>query len=106
MTSTSQVSDKRSEPYLRVLGIAQDAGYPQLGCAKACCARVHEGEQAPARVTCLGIVDPESGQCWLLDATPDLPSQWDELIRTSGATVAGILPTHAHIGHYTGLMYL
>jgi pyrroloquinoline quinone biosynthesis protein B len=47
----------------------------------------------------------------LIDATPDLPSQIESL--NQGRAVAdrrrpvdGILLTHAHIGHYTGLMFL
>jgi pyrroloquinoline quinone biosynthesis protein B len=62
-------------------------------------------------VACLGLVDDLSGQRYLVDATPDIASQIDSL--NDGRTVAnprrpvdGILLTHAHIGHYTGLMYL
>jgi pyrroloquinoline quinone biosynthesis protein B len=40
----------------------------------------------------------------LFDATPDLPSQLHSL--NGGKAPAGIFLTHAHIGHYTGLMYL
>jgi pyrroloquinoline quinone biosynthesis protein B len=39
---------------------------------------------------------------WLLDASPDLPAQ----IHDQGSMPMGIFLTHAHIGHYTGLMYL
>jgi len=63
------------------------------------------------RVACLGLVDDRAGARFLIDATPDLPSQLDSL--NQGRTLAdprrpvdGILLTHAHIGHYTGLMYL
>src|SRR4029079_8678596 len=48
---------------------------------------------------------------YLIDATPDIAAQVESL--NDGRTVAnprrpvdGILLTHAHIGHYTGLMYL
>ncbi|MCH8147110.1 MAG: MBL fold metallo-hydrolase [Planctomycetes bacterium] len=61
-------------------------------------------------VACLAIVDPESGQRWLLDCTPDLPEQLHELHEIapfeSSSAVDGILLTHAHIGHYFGLMHL
>ena len=63
------------------------------------------------RVASLGLVDERSAQRFLIDATPDLASQIESL--TAGATartarrpVDGILLTHAHVGHYTGLMYL
>jgi pyrroloquinoline quinone biosynthesis protein B len=62
-------------------------------------------------VACLGLVDDVSGRRYLIDATPDMASQIESL--NEGRTVAdprrpvdGILLTHAHIGHYTGLMYL
>ena len=62
------------------------------------------------RVACLGLVDERAGKRFLLDATPDIAAQIESLdggrpfdrIRP----VDGILLTHAHIGHYTGLMYL
>jgi pyrroloquinoline quinone biosynthesis protein B len=60
-------------------------------------------------------VDPTSGRRWLFDASPDLPEQL-ERARGHGGPAAdaggrpalfdGIFLTHAHIGHYTGLMYL
>ena len=33
-----------SDLFLVVLGIAQDAGYPQAGCEKTCCQRVYAGQ--------------------------------------------------------------
>lgn len=59
------------------------------------------------QVASLAIVDPISDERWLIDATPDFPIQLrrlDEL--TSSSSLNGILLTHAHIGHYTGLMHL
>jgi pyrroloquinoline quinone biosynthesis protein B len=94
-----------------VLGMAQDGGVPHIGCTQALCVRARRDPARRERVACLGLVDDRAGQRFLIDATPDLPSQLDSLNR--GRTVAdprrpvdGILLTHAHIGHYTGLMYL
>lgn len=42
----------------------------------------------------------------MIDATPDFPAQYKQVSQTSGFALNGILLTHAHIGHYTGLMYL
>jgi hypothetical protein len=43
---------------MHVLGIAQDAGRPQLGCTKACC--VEEGKPRPRiPVVSLGITQAE-----------------------------------------------
>jgi len=94
-------------PHLVILGNVQDAGSPQLGCEKACCAALSEELAAKREVVCLGLVDPVSEQSWLFEATPDLTSQVDYLSTYSNqALPAGIFLTHAHIGHYTGLMYL
>lgn len=94
-------------PFIQVLGTAQDAGYPHAGCTKSCCAKAWSDSMASEPVSCLGLVDPASGQSWLFDATPDLPEQMMALQELAGKnTVDGIFLTHAHIGHYTGLMYL
>jgi pyrroloquinoline quinone biosynthesis protein B len=87
-----------------VLGIAQDGGHPQAGCAKSCCAP-GTATHLPAS---LGIVD--GAERFLVDATPALPEQLRRLDaaapRTSGPPVDGILLTHAHVGHYAGLVHL
>jgi pyrroloquinoline quinone biosynthesis protein B len=60
-------------------------------------------------VASLGIVDPQSRQRWIIDATPDFPSQLrtlDELAPGDDVLLDGILLTHAHIGHYLGLAQL
>ena len=98
-----------ADPYLVVLGTAQDAGYPQASCRKACCQAVWQGNAQAEQVSCLGIVDPQSQQLWLLDATPDFREQWQQLqgqLPEAPSQPAGVLLTHAHIGHYTGLMHL
>jgi len=94
--------DAPPRPYTIVLGIAQDGGIPQAGCRKECCTSGrHE------RVASLGLVDPAHGRWWLFDATPDLPEQIAAVASAAPAcTLAGVFLTHAHIGHYTGLMYL
>lgn len=93
-----------SVPYIIVLGIAQDAGYPQANCEKDCCRPVWEGKTSGRMVSCLGLVDPEAGKAWMLDATPDFKHQLE--ILKAQAPLAGIFLTHAHIGHYTGLIHL
>jgi pyrroloquinoline quinone biosynthesis protein B len=94
-----------------VLGITQDGGVPHIGCSQALCVRARQDPARHQRVACLGLIDDVAGARFLIDATPDLPSQLDTL--NQGRTLAdprrpvdGILLTHAHIGHYTGLMYL
>ena len=60
-------------------------------------------------VSSLALVNPDTKQRWIFDATPDLPSQFQlikEITRDYSNIIDGIFLTHAHIGHYTGLMYL
>ncbi|MBW3670566.1 MAG: pyrroloquinoline quinone biosynthesis protein PqqB [Acidobacteria bacterium] len=94
-------------PYVVVLGIVQDGGYPQAGCNRPHCERGWDDHSLRREVASLGIVDPISNQKWLVDATPDFPTQLrriDELAASS--PLSGIFLTHAHIGNYTGLMHL
>ena len=97
-----------------VLGVAQDGGLPHIGCVQAACVEARRDPERRQRVAALGLVDDAAGQRFLIDATPDLPSQLESLNggQRSRAPadrrkpVDGILLTHAHVGHYTGLMYL
>lgn len=89
-----------SSPHVSVLGVAQDGGHPQPGCTRSCCAGT---DVEPHLTTCVAVVD--AGRGWILDAGPDF-RQHLALLDRSGVELAGILLTHGHIGHYTGLMYL
>jgi len=98
------------EPQVVVLGIAQDGGYPQAGCRKDCCKSVWSDPDRRRHVSCLAIVDPKTKQRWIIDATPDFREQLRMLDESSAVTtqpgIDGILLTHAHIGHYAGLVHL
>jgi pyrroloquinoline quinone biosynthesis protein B len=102
----SQVPLSDSQPYAIVLGIAQDGGYPQAGCNRPDCAAAWRDPSLRRRVASLGIVDPGSGERWVIDATPDFPSQLRTLDEISRGAIPSILLTHAHIGHYVGLAHL
>lgn len=97
-------------PYVVVLGVAQDAGHPQAACRKECCLAAWDDPTLRHQVASLGIVDPATGQRWLVDATPDAPEQMHALAKMAPAghtdTPDGVFITHAHMGHYTGLMHL
>lgn len=93
---------------LIVLGVAQDAGYPQLGAVQEFAA-VEVGQRTREKVVALGLVDEKAQQKFLLEATPNMPEQLYTLNQfwpTPGTLPTGIFLTHGHIGHYTGLMYL
>jgi len=94
-------------PATVVLGIAQDGGIPQAGSfGDPRWDRPGDARQ----VVSLGILDPRTGTRWMIDATPDFRRQLTDLRRTGVGgdrpVVDGIFLTHAHIGHYTGLMFL
>ncbi|MGH9420689.1 MAG: MBL fold metallo-hydrolase [Thermoanaerobaculia bacterium] len=100
-----------TKPYALVLGIAQDGGYPQAGCNRPDCVAAWKNPKLRQRVASLAIIDPQSQQRWIIDATPDFPAQLQTLDeaapRKDGSPLLdGILLTHAHIGHYLGLAQL
>lgn len=102
-------ADALPAQFIVVLGITQDAGYPHPHCDKACCEAVWQGREARQQVCSLGIVDRETQQVFMLEASPDFPAQERNLrsyLQDPSQLLSGILLSHAHIGHYTGLMYL
>ena len=107
---STPIDSTAKQPFIVVLGIAQDGGYPQAGCQKSCCKAAWENPELRRFVSCLAIVDPFSHQRWIIDATPDFKDQLrllDQLYPVNQAPgISGIFLTHGHIGHYTGLMHL
>ena len=98
--------DTKTTPYIMVLGITQDTGYPQINCSEHCCSEAWNKPKLRKMATSLAIVDPISNQQWILEATPNITEQLHLLNKNSGIkNIEGIFLTHAHIGHYTGLMY-
>jgi pyrroloquinoline quinone biosynthesis protein B len=99
-----------NEPFLVVLGTVQDAGSPHPGCIKDCCEELFDNPDPKRKVVSLGIVDPENEKTFLFEATPDFTTQIKDLKNIApfeaGEVPSGIFVSHAHIGHYTGLMYL
>ena len=93
------------EPYIHVLGVAQDAGYPQANCFREHCMRGWKDRNQRLSASSIAVVDDEAS--YLFDATPHFPDQLYRLNRDApDAPLRGIFLTHAHIGHYTGLMHL
>jgi len=100
--------ERESGPFVQVLGVAQDAGYPQLGCTKDCCKNLWNNLGARKMVSCIALLDPERNDYWVFDATPDIKDQVAKCNESLGNNKVnmptGVFITHAHIGHYTGLM--
>ncbi len=90
-----------------LLGAAQDAGFPQAGCRCGACAAAWAGALPAESPVALAIIDHDAGASWLIDATPAFAAQLHHLQNAApDAPLRGILLTHAHIGHYTGLIHL
>lgn len=100
-----QASKELKQTSLIILGTTQDAGSPHIGCEKHCCANVTEKRYPVA----LGLIDPENQKSYLFEASPDLSDQLRILAEhapyPNRKTSDGVFLTHAHMGHYTGLMY-
>ena len=103
---------QETDVLVKVLGTAQDGGIPQLGCYCPNCLRAREEPGLSRLVSSLGLFDLEERSFFLLDATPDIRIQshlaYDRLGKEKSGTrnfPEAVLLTHAHIGHYTGLMF-
>lgn len=95
-------------PYLMVLGVAQDAGYPQAG-ERSEFESIASGNRVKQHTVSLLLVDPVGKKRYLFEATPDFREQLEIADQHSEATTYpydGIFLTHAHMGHYVGLMHL
>ena len=88
------------------LGTAQDGGYPHTGCRKACCIDAWKDSSLNRLISSLAIAIND--KYWLIDITPDFSRQLNMIENKLGETVdiAGIFITHAHVGHYLGLLEL
>lgn len=105
--SCNPKQESRPSFFVQVLGVAQDAGYPQLGCTKECCKMFANGTEPKRHVSSIALVDRAAKEYFLFDATPDITTQLSTLRKQESIDnlPAAVFLTHAHIGHYTGLMY-
>ena len=98
----------QADQYITILGTAQDGGFPHIGCQKKCCDDFYKGISPKQKVVSLGLIDKEAQQKFLFEATPDISTQLADLeknhLKTS-TIIDGVFITHAHIGHYAGLLY-
>lgn len=96
-----------SDQYISILGIAQDAGFPHINNPDEWNAFKKDNSKK-ALVVSLGLIDKELNQKWLFEATPDMPEQLYILEKDhlhTNTIIDGVFVSHAHIGHYTGLMH-
>ena len=107
-TSFSCLTTAQDEPFIYILGVAQDAGYPQAGCFLSHCLPGWENPNLRRGATSLALINPENRSTYLFEATPNLPEQLYYLERIASSedySLDGVFITHAHMGHYTGLMF-
>lgn len=93
--------------YIYILGNTQDAGLPHIGCQHPFCEdsfNVYEEHYT----TSVAVVNSDLKKYILFEATPDITFQLNNLkknIFDEFLLPESIYITHAHIGHYTGLIY-
>jgi pyrroloquinoline quinone biosynthesis protein B len=109
ITTSSAIFAVGNTPYIYLLGVVQDAGYPQTGCYKEHCMPGWADPRLRRGAVSLGLIDPLANKKYMFEASPNFPEQLYKLeveAPTKRFEFAGIFLTHAHIGHYAGLMYL
>lgn len=98
-----------SKTSIVILGTIQDAGSPHIACTKDCCNDLFDKPDNTRQVVSLGVYDASTKKRYLFEATPDMPKQLNYLMQygkqSDKKIPDGVFLTHAHIGHYTGLMY-
>ena len=88
---------------VHVLGTSQDGGYPQVGCSEPCCNIAWNNDSSIRFPSCLAFVNPSIKKYWLFDVTPEVKAQV-RMLESYECSLAGVFITHAHIGHYMGII--
>ena len=100
---------------IQILGSAAGGGLPQWNCACANCVAARTGKIEAQTQSSIAIsADSEEFQnCWLINASPDLPRQIENTTRlqprrdaSRNTPIAGVLLTNADIDHALGLLLL
>src|SRR6202521_2679005 len=96
-----------------ILGSAAGGGFPQWNCACPNCSRLRAGRmRSKARSQAQVVVSPVEGECYLLNASPDLRTQiistpfLDPALPPRHTPIAGALLTSADVDSVVGLLHL
>src|SRR5216683_1265405 len=96
-----------------VLGSAAGGGYPQWNCACPNCSRLRaERIRSKARSQAQVVVSPVEGECYLLNASPDLRTQivstklLDPSQPPRHTPISGVVLTSADVDSVVGLLHL
>jgi len=99
-----------ADNFILVLGTVQDGGYPHIGCYEECCNVVKGNPKLKRMVSSIAIIDKIKSKVWLIDASPDINSQLNiianKIENFQFPYLSGVFLTHAHTGHYSGLLNL
>ena len=91
------------------LGTVQDGGFPHIGCNRECCNRARLNPIHSRLVSSISILDSINSYAWIIDVSPDIAKQISILMQyipnLNYPYLSGVFLTHAHIGHYMGLLY-
>jgi len=95
-----------------VLGSAQDGGLPQFGARTPLDQAARAGSIPRRYSSCVAVV-ADNGRTLLLDMGPDVKAHEEVLLghpameqRADRGPIDGVVITHAHVGHYGGLIHL
>ena len=96
--------------FILSLGTAQDGGYPHVGCVNECCIKVMNNPNLKRLIASIAIINKEKQKYWMIDISPDINEQLrminNHVKKLEKTNLSGIFLTHAHIGHYAGLLNL
>ena len=90
-----------NDNFIYVLGTVQDGGYPHVGCFNDCCINLNDNQRF---ISSIAIIDNKIKKSWIIDISPDIKHQLRMLHKLNNPTLSGIFLTHAHMGHYGGLI--
>lgn len=108
-TTSQDTNVKSCNVQFMILGTSQDAGTPQIGNSNDRAWSKYEARRLAASAA---LIDQRHQKRYLFEATPDIRQQLKELddafpiSNDDSLGIANIFITHAHIGHYAGLMFL
>ncbi|MBL4888305.1 MAG: MBL fold metallo-hydrolase [Flavobacteriaceae bacterium] len=106
ITDNPATAGQKTGQYITILGIAQDGGYPHINNFNEF-KDIDEGLTKKELVVSLGLIDQTEKKKFLFEATPDMPEQLyllEKELKTE-TIIDGVFLSHAHMGHYTGLMH-
>jgi pyrroloquinoline quinone biosynthesis protein B len=101
------ISVNSQSEYIYILGNTQDAGLPHIDCQHQFCEDNFDVYEE-YYTTSIAVVNSDLNKYILFEATPDITFQLNNLKKNifhEFLLPESIYITHAHMGHYTGLMY-